>query len=96
MSQYNTQNPVTKRCILQITKQLKFFLLVAGSCKCKLPQCMMDIRICLMRELPVRFYAYSMIGVANHVSDWSTPNFRRIRFVVLDSTVVRDDQAFWP
>ncbi len=37
-----------------------------------------------------------MIGVANHVSDWSGPNFRRIQFVVLDPTVVRNDQAFRP
>jgi hypothetical protein len=37
-----------------------------------------------------------MIGVAILVSDWSAPNFRRIQFVVLDSTVVRDEQAFWP
>ncbi len=56
----------------------------------------MDIRICLMHQLPVWFYAYSTIVVANHASDLSTPNFRRIWFVVLDPTVVRDDQAFWP
>ncbi len=37
-----------------------------------------------------------MIGVANHVGDWSMPNFKRIQFVVLDPTIVRDDQAFWP
>ncbi len=39
---------------------------VAGSLKCKLPWCTMDIRI--------RFYAYGMTGVADHVSDWSAPN----------------------
>ncbi len=37
-----------------------------------------------------------MIDVDNHVSDWSAPDFRRIWFVVLDPTVVKDDQAFWP
>ncbi len=36
------------------------------------------------------------MGVAYHVSDWSAPNFGRIRFAVLDPTVVRDDQAFRP
>ncbi len=36
------------------------------------------------------------MGVANHISDWSAPNFTRIRFVVLDPTVVRDNQAFCP
>ncbi len=49
-----------------------------------------------MNQLPVWFYAYGTIGVANHVSDWSVPNFRRIQFVVLDPTIVRDNQAFWP
>jgi hypothetical protein len=49
-----------------------------------------------MHELPVRFQAYGMIGVANHGSDWSMPKFRRIQLVVLDTTVVRNDQAFWP
>ncbi len=28
-----------------------------------------------MRQLPIRYYAYGTIGVANHVSDWSAPNF---------------------
>ncbi len=29
-----------------------------------------------MRQLPVRYYAYGVIGVANHSSDWSAPNFQ--------------------
>jgi hypothetical protein len=36
------------------------------------------------------------IGAANHVSDWSEPDFEEDPIVVPDSTVVRDDQAFWP
>ncbi len=48
---------------------------IAGSRKCDLPWCTMDVRICLMRQLPVRYYAYGTIGVA-HVSDWSTPKFQ--------------------
>ncbi len=47
-----------------------------------------------MGQLSVWFCAHDTTGVANHVSDWSAPNFRRIQFVVLDPTVVRDDQAF--
>ncbi len=69
---------------------------IAGSRKCKLPQFTIAIRIHLMHQLPVRFYAYGTIGVTYHVSDWRAPTFRRIQFVVLDPTVVRDDQAFWP
>ncbi len=34
-------------------------------------------------------------NVANQASDWSAPNLRRIQFVVLDPTIVRDNQAFW-
>jgi hypothetical protein len=45
---------------------------------------------------PSTVYAYGMIDVAYHVSDWSAPNFRRIQFVVLDLNVVRDNKAFWP
>ncbi len=37
-----------------------------------------------------------MIGVANHVSDWSAPIFLEDPIVVLDPTIVRDNQAFWP
>jgi hypothetical protein len=48
----------------------------------------MDIRIFLMSYFLVLFYAYGMIGVANHASDWSMPNFRRIQFIVLDPTIV--------
>jgi hypothetical protein len=69
---------------------------IAGSCKCELTHPTMEFRICLMHYLPVRFYAYGTIGVANHVSDLSAPNFRRVQFVVLDPTNVRDDQAFRP
>ncbi len=69
---------------------------ISGSRKCELPRCMMDVRICLMRLLPVWYYAYSTIGVANHFSDWSASNFQEDSIVVLDPTVVRDDQAFWP
>jgi hypothetical protein len=29
----------------------------------------------LFPMLSVRYYAYGTIGVANHVSDWSAPNF---------------------
>ncbi len=49
---------------------------IAGSRKCKLPLCTMDIRICSMCQLPVWYYAYGMIGVANQVSDWSASNFQ--------------------
>ncbi len=49
---------------------------MAGSRKFELPRCTMDIRICSMRQLPVRFYAYDTIDVANHISDWSAPNFQ--------------------
>ncbi len=69
---------------------------IPGSCKCKLLRCMMDVRICLMRQLPVRYYAYGTIGVANHISDWSVPNFQEDPIVVPVPTVVRDDQAFQP
>ncbi len=47
-----------------------------------------------MRQLPVQYYAYGTIGVANHVSDWSAPKFQEDLIVVPDPTVVRDDQAF--
>ena len=69
---------------------------IAGSRKCKLPQCTMNVRICLMRQLPVWYNAYGTIGAANHVSDWSVPKFQEDPIVVPDPTVVRDDQAFWP
>ncbi len=49
-----------------------------------------------MRQLPEWYYAYGMIGVVNHVSDWSAPNFKEDLIVVPDPTVVRDDQAFRP
>jgi hypothetical protein len=49
-----------------------------------------------MHLLPVWFYAYGTIGVTSHVSDWSVPIFRRIPFVVLDPTEVRDNQAYRP
>ena len=39
---------------------------IAGSRKSKLPRCTMDIRICLIHQLPVRYYDYGTIGVANH------------------------------
>ncbi len=29
-----------------------------------------------MRQLPVQYQAYGMIGVTNHISDWSAPNFQ--------------------
>ncbi len=69
---------------------------ITGSRKCELPWCTMDIRICLMHQLPVWYYAYGMIGVANHGSDWSAPNFQEDLIRSLDPTAVRDDQAFWP
>ncbi len=49
-----------------------------------------------MHQLPVWYYAYGTIGVANQVSDWSVPNFQEDPIVVPDPTVVRDDQVFWP
>ncbi len=49
-----------------------------------------------MHQLPVRYYTYGTIGVANHDSDWGMPKFQEDPIVVLDPTVVRDDQAFWP
>ncbi len=49
-----------------------------------------------MRQLPVWYYAYGTIGVTNHVSEWSAPNFQEDPIVVPDPTVVRDDQAFRP
>ena len=49
-----------------------------------------------MHQLPVQYYAYGTIGVANQVSDWSMPNFQEDPIVVPDPTVVRDDQGFRP
>ncbi len=49
-----------------------------------------------MCQLPVWYYAYGTIGVANHVIEWSAPNFQEDPIVVPDPTVVRDDQAFRP
>ncbi len=69
---------------------------IAGSCKCELPRCTMDIRMCLMHQLPVRYQAYGTIGVANYVSDQGAPKFQEDPIVVPDPTVVRDNQAFWP
>ncbi len=49
-----------------------------------------------MRQLPVQYYAYGTIGVANYVSDWGASKFQEDPTVVPDPTVVRDNQAFWP
>ncbi len=73
-------------------------LCIAGSRKCKLPRCPMDIRgfaWCVSSQYGVMLTVRQVLLITVVIG--AHPIFRRIHFVVLDPTIViRDNQAFWP